>query len=503
MSIKINRVFPKHQPSTVNQKPQTTPKVADKTKQTNQAVNRLAVRFGGDDETKPAKKTVGDFYQKILQAQPLNEADKAKKIKIPINLSKNASLEDYRSATDKAILQKAGYSMLDKDEIETARGLIGLKDNFNLKNLKDLDKANKLVVTTNQYFVEKAKVAGQAVLQFKDYEAKLKDSNNAESENETNRMGKDIGGLHYETFRKIGDGIVNIVPDTINALFGGKTGELNRSTPNFGRAKIGEMYDELAKTDAEVKIPRIDTGGVMPPYKFESRMMRRNLNGIVDGEGPKAGDTISTGASIVAPLILGKITTPTKVNTLKSLGALPEVERTVLIPKTAQEIVEKRYDEISNKGHTVQRHGAEVTEKQLDARAIEGKDPITGTTKDAFRKDAKGNPLPHLTNKNATKFTSKEALVKAEKYVKNTQEYKNALANIGNDKVFAIEDVKLQDVFGSDYKKQVFGKTRVGSRNNPTGATLTDFTDGTIRAVFKKDSNGAWHIFTMFAEPKK
>ena len=187
MSVKINPILPKHQ-STTQLKPKLTPKVADKTNQTNQAINRLAVRFSGNDETKPPKKTIGDFYQKVLQEQPLNEKDRDIKIKISINLSKNASLEDYRLATDKAILQKAGYSMLNKEEVEMARGLIGLKDNFNLKNLKDLDKANKLVVTTNQYFVEKAKVAGQAVLQFREYESKLKDANKAAAENETNQM---------------------------------------------------------------------------------------------------------------------------------------------------------------------------------------------------------------------------------------------------------------------------------------------------------------------------
>ena len=175
MSLKINPILFKPQ-STIKSKPKIMPKVADKTKQTNQAIKNLAIRFGGEDETKPPKKTVNDFYQKVLQEQPLNEKDRDNKIKILINLSKNATLEDYRLATDKAILRKAGYSMLNKDEVETARGLIGLKDNFNLKNLKDLDKANKLVVTTNQYFVEKAKVAGQAVLQFREYESKALDA---------------------------------------------------------------------------------------------------------------------------------------------------------------------------------------------------------------------------------------------------------------------------------------------------------------------------------------
>jgi hypothetical protein len=479
MSVKINPILPKHQP-TAKYQPTNNKKTIDATKQKEQAIKNLAIRFSGGEEIKtPPKKTVDDFYQKVLQEQPLSEADRAKKLKIPLNLSKNASLEDYRSAFDKAILQKAGYSMLNKSEVETARGLMGLKDNFSLENLKDLDKSNKLFVKTNQRIIEKAKIAGQAVLQFKDYEAKLKDANNAKGENETNQILIDHGKVLWNSLVNNVEGGINTGIDAVNSK--GGQNPLVLMNPNR---------------------PRIDLSSLKADYRSE--MMRTDVNGKLDGNGIKRGDFTEGAVTILGPLVVGKVSSPFKApNTLKSLGALPEVERTVLIPKTAQEIVEKRYDEISNKGHTVQRHGAEVTEKQLDARAIEGKDPITGTTKDAFRKDAKGNPLPHLTNKNATKFISKESLVKAEKYVKNTQEYKNALANIGNDKVFAIEDVKLQDVFGSDYKKQVFGKTRIGSRNNPTGAILTDFTDGTIRAVFKKDSNGAWHIFTMFAEPKK
>ncbi len=234
-------------------------------------------------------------------------------------------------------------------------------------------------------------------------------------------------------------------------------------------------------------------------------MMRTDINCKLDGKGLKRGDFTEGAVTILGPLVVGKVTTPFKApNTLKSLGALPEVEKTVLIPKTAQELVQKRYEEISNKGHTVQRHGAEVTEKQLNARAIEGKDPITGTTKDAFNKFPDGTPKPHLTSKNATKFTSKESLVKTEKYVKNTQEYKDALATAesSNFSKFAVENVKLEDVFGKDYKKQVFGKTRTGSKNNPTGAVPTDFTDGTVKAVFQKDSKGNWNLYTMFAEPK-
>jgi hypothetical protein len=206
MSLKINPILPKHQLST-NYKPKITPKVADKTKQKEQAIKHLAVRFNGNDETKPAKKTVNDFYQKVLQEQPLNEADRARKLKIPLNLSKNASLEDYRSAFDKAVLQKAGYSMLNKEEVQMARGLMGMEDKFDLKNLKDLDKANKLFVTTSQHSIERAKIAGQAVLQYQEYKSKELD---ATIEHGKNYVNEATGGFVQP--------IVNAPVNIINGL---------------------------------------------------------------------------------------------------------------------------------------------------------------------------------------------------------------------------------------------------------------------------------------------
>lgn len=133
-----------------------------------------------------------------------------------------------------------------------------------------------------------------------------------------------------------------------------------------------------------------------------------------------------------------------------------------------------------------------------------GKDPITGTTDDAFRKDASGNPLPHNYGKDATKFTSKESLVKAEIYLGNSVEYKNALsaADSSGETFFKVENIKLEDVYGADYKSSVFGKTRTGTKNNPIGTIPTDFTDGTIYAFFTKDATGKWNLETMYAKPK-
>jgi hypothetical protein len=48
----------------------------------------------------------------------------------------------------------------------------------------------------------------------------------------------------------------------------------------------------------------------------------------------------------------------------------------------------------------------------------------------------------------------------------------------------------------------VFGKTRIGTKNNPIGTNYTDFTDGNVKAVYKKDTSGSWYLHSMYAEPK-
>jgi Contact-dependent growth inhibition CdiA C-terminal domain len=65
-------------------------------------------------------------------------------------------------------------------------------------------------------------------------------------------------------------------------------------------------------------------------------MMRTDVNGKLDGNGLKRGDFTEGAVTILAPLVVGKVSSPIKApNTLKSLGALPEVTS---IPKTLPKI---------------------------------------------------------------------------------------------------------------------------------------------------------------------
>lgn len=65
----------------------------------------------------------------------------------------------------------------------------------------------------------------------------------------------------------------------------------------------------------------------------------------------------------------------------------------------------------------MQRHGEDITTQQLDDRATKGVDPMTGTTDDGIKKNLDGTPKTHNYSKYATKFTSKEALVKGDDYM--------------------------------------------------------------------------------------
>jgi hypothetical protein len=295
--------------------------------------------------------------------------------------------------------------------------------------------------------------------------------------------GKAMELSNYFT-EKFNDALRYVAPDSVDALLD-KTDQTNRETAkafqnaNSTVTNEDNYIDNKAKAEgreipfesnfarkimyAPEAIPNAIDSAVKGDFKDDDGSYSDKVGKMIGGLNPigdvrdiiangkgvidsKKGAGIGLGASIIgaAPIVGdgAKIFIKAEKEAIKEgLESLVKQESKELgkegleklakeeSEKLAKEAIEKQYDEIAKEGHTIQRHGTEVTERQLDARAIEGKDPITGTTNDAFNKFPDGTPKPHLTSKNATKFTSKESLVKAEKYVKNTQEYKNALAN--------------------------------------------------------------------------
>ena len=150
----------------------------------------------------------------------------------------------------------------------------------------------------------------------------------AKGQQQATRMALDIGGALYETGRKVADAVVNAVPDSLNAVlfppFSARTG----SEPNFGRAKVGEMYDKLAaqpyNNNDKPPIPRIETDALR--YEFKSEMMRRGIfTGNVD-EGIKTGDLITTATSIAAPVAVAKVLTAPKAAQVLGLPKAASVQ---------------------------------------------------------------------------------------------------------------------------------------------------------------------------------
>jgi hypothetical protein len=166
--------------------------------------------------------------------------------------------------------------------------------------------------------------------------------------------------------------------------------------------------------------------------------------------------------------------------------------------------ITRRMQRLEAEGHGPARHGSRLTEQQLIDRATLGHDPVTGTTDDAYNRFPNGTPKPHKYGRNATKVNTDEAYVQAEARIKNSQQFKDETAAAdaaGKSRTEAIE-MSLEDIYGSNYTNKVYGKTRQGSANNPTGTTDTDFTNGKMRAYYEKDASGNWRLITMYPNPQ-
>jgi hypothetical protein len=94
-------------------------------------------------------------------------------------------------------------------------------------------------------------------------------------------------------------------------------------------------------------------------------------------------------------------------------------------------------------------------------------------------------------------------MLRAESHVRGSSEFsaERADAELSGAGRFAVKGVPLERALGPSYKNDVFGKSRVGSNNNPTGTAPIDFTDGTVTSVFAKEGP-KWNLLTMYPEPK-
>lgn len=283
------------------------------------------------------KKTVDVFLRDILRRQPIpNDKNLERDTKLLLELKKpvaQAAAADLEMANWRAIFKAAGYAGLSDENIMLA--VSAMRQNgtvdpspSNPGTLRKTDSAGNAIVKTDKLTIEYAKRAAQAALQYQNYKAAEAALSRGKAKTEVNNIAQDFGvGMPYETTRKLVDSAINLPQDSVNAVLSPPVGERTGSEPNFGRAKIGEMYDELASRPMAKgytgQLPRINTEAIK--YDFRSEMMRRDLEGKVEGDGIKRGDATTTATSILAPLVVGKLSIPNESpKTLKGLGAFPD-----------------------------------------------------------------------------------------------------------------------------------------------------------------------------------
>jgi hypothetical protein len=109
-----------------------------------------------------------------------------------------------------------------------------------------------------------------------------------------------------------------------------------------------------------------------------------------------------------------------------------------------------------------------------------------------------------MCGQDATKINSEEAYVHGEKTLRASDDFKQQVASGKPDPVV---EKPLEEVFGPNYKEHVSGQSRQTpwDKANPdttTPTTPTDFTDGTVKAIYRKNASGGYDLVTMFPNPK-
>ena len=158
--------------------------------------------------------------------------------------------------------------------------------------------------------------------------------------------------------------------------------------------------------------------------------------------------------------------------------------------------VSRRFADLSTQGHGPQRHEGTVTGAMLEARVLRGMDPMTGTRVDG---ETGGR---HRAPRAASRFTTPEAFVAAETYVRSTPEYRAARDAALFDSAYQRGSfeiaVPIVDALGRDMMYAVEGVIRIGPRNGPDPLVAMNFDDGLVIAQFRIAADGEPQLITMF-----
>ena len=331
MTFKIS-LFASRLPITANNRNLTNNKTNSSesslsTEQSAQAMNFVSSRIVKKPDEPPVEKTPQDFLREVLKNQPVSIDDNNKsKIKLVMKADKKAAemaFGDYNMAFRRAVYGKAldGLKLSD-DEIRLADKALtdaGLySPNYDLRGTTESLRQDQrkigdaMPVSVGRENIEYARRAGQAILQYQQYTAEQSDATNEKPRREVNQMFADPGRIVWNS-------VVNIVEGTIN------------STIDFALSKSGQ--DPLYNSVPDIAKPHVNFSGVKSDYRSE--MMRRDINGKIDGDGIKAGQFIETGVTILAPLVVGAAITPSVApQSLKTLGGIPEVEAVSSVSNT-------------------------------------------------------------------------------------------------------------------------------------------------------------------------
>ncbi|MDQ3063403.1 MAG: hypothetical protein M3R14_11185 [Acidobacteriota bacterium] len=251
------------------------------------ASQTVIVKREGDEET---QKTIVDFYKEVLNQQPFDAENLAKKkVSVMLETKKPAaqmSLSDYEMATDRAIFTQAGYAMLTDEEILTA--VAGIKShgavnhgNDGLDKLRGIDnQPGAMFIPTDQATIEYAKRAGQAVLQYREYQAKQSDANEEENRSKTNQMLLDPLRLGGNVPFRWTERILNTPGDILQQIdrgeimpgfstakwIGGKISEQITEQPAPQMPTISESVENLTGT----KLPAIPEIEVPRPFEYQT-----------------------------------------------------------------------------------------------------------------------------------------------------------------------------------------------------------------------------------------
>lgn len=260
------------------------------------AINHLAnnnptTKINPSNSASDDKKTVGDFLRKVNAEQPFDDGNLSKKevrvfvdVKKPVN---QTTVSDYDKATWRAIFQKAGYGMLTDEEIALAVGgmnAVGwtVKDSgFDLSSLRVEDaKPGAMVVKTNQAIIERAKRAGQAVLQYQEYKSNEADLQKQLAESRTNQMLLDPLRLGGNTPVRWAERMLNTPRDLLQQI---DKGEImpGTSTAKWAGKKIAEQitgqelpdqpsFSEQIQKTTGIKLPAIPEIELSRPFEYKS-----------------------------------------------------------------------------------------------------------------------------------------------------------------------------------------------------------------------------------------